>query len=46
MDDLEVFRGIVGTGNVLTADQGDNLEPYNVDWMRNHRYIGGEVGVV
>lgn len=33
--DLEVFRSIVGVDNVKTTP--DELEAYNVDWMKKYR---------
>lgn len=35
-DDMTVFHDIVGP-NILTGP--DDVEPYNVDWMRNLRYV-------
>lgn len=37
--DVGVFGGIVGSAHVLTADKGDDLDPYNVDWLHNHRWV-------
>ena len=34
--DLEEFYSIVGEGNVLRAES--DVEPYNIDWLHNHRY--------
>ena len=39
-DDLHEFCEIVGAGNVLTTAKGDDLDPYNVDWLHNHRWVG------
>ena len=34
--DLEEFCGVVGAQHVLSAPS--DVEPYNVDWLKNHRY--------
>lgn len=33
--DVEEFRGVVGAEHVLTS--ASDVEPYNVDWLQNHR---------
>ena len=35
--DIKEFTKIVGSGNILTTHNGDDLDAYNVDWMKNFR---------
>lgn len=33
VDDLRYFREVLGKGGVITAEDGEGLEAYNVDWL-------------